>query len=107
MEFDLFKFAMRFLGFVFIFTCGFAVWFFMSNYFKNNGESFKSDYEIAHEESWQVFYNGEEVDIDNVDFKQYNCSYDRERKKVFLTDKTPSGGTSGFEWFLISRSLGW
>ena len=58
----------------------------------------KSDSEIAYEENWSAYYNGQEVDIHNVDLKQYNCSYNHEEKKVYLTYKTPVSPSSDGEW---------
>lgn len=74
----------------------------------NFGE-FKTSREIAIEEQWDVYYNGQQVDIENIDLSLYNCSYDRDNKKVFIVDKTSSSsGAEGFGllWFFIGRTFG-
>ena len=65
-----------------------------------------SDKDIAKTEHYVAFFNGQEVDIENVDLNQYDCSYDHKNKEVYLTNKSSSSSSgSGIEWMFISQGL--
>lgn len=38
----------------------------------------KSDRELARAAKYECYLDGQEVDIDTVDFSQYNCTFDNE-----------------------------
>lgn len=41
-------------------------------------------------EGFTYYYNGEEVDGDNVDLDLYRWTVDKDKKKVYLTDRVES-----------------
>lgn len=51
--------------------------------------------EIAVEQQYTAYYNGEEVDINKVDLNAYNTSYNEAKKEVHLSDKTDTDGSFG------------
>lgn len=46
-----------------------------------------SSVRTAREQEYQCFYNGQEVDIDNIDIYQYNRTFDKDNKRVYLSDR--------------------
>ena len=103
--------VLRLWCFVLVFSFVFmAIVVFSKNLWSGNlrFDDFKTNREIAVEEHWDVYYNGQKVDIENIDLGLYNCSYDRNKKKVFIADKTSSSSGSeglGILWFFLGRSL--
>ncbi len=102
---------LRLWCFVIIFSLAFMVIVvFFKNLWSGNlrFDDFKTNREIAVEENWDVYYNGQKVDIETIDLGLYSCSYDRANKKVFITDKTSSSSGPdglGILWFFLGRSL--
>ncbi len=49
----------------------------------------EKDEKIAIEQSYETYYKGEQIDINHVDFSQYDVRVDKENKRVYLTDRQP------------------
>lgn len=103
---DVLSRVLKFYGFILVMAFGLSVvvlCFRLLIILRNNPDAVKTNKEIAVEEQWDVYYNGQEVDIENIDLSLYECSYDRDNKKVFVTDKRSSSGSNGLLWFFLGK----
>lgn len=50
-------------------------------------ENYKSDAQIAVENDYTAYFDGQEVDIDKLDLSLYNTSVDHDTKTVYITYK--------------------
>ena len=50
----------------------------------------KNNTELARAAGYECYLDGEEVDINTVDFSQYSCVFDKENKRVYMTTKSDS-----------------
>lgn len=48
----------------------------------------KNNIELAKAAGYECYLDGEEVDIDTIDFNLYSCVFDKENKTVYMTTKS-------------------
>ena len=48
----------------------------------------KNNIELAKAVGYECYLDGEEVDIDTIDFNLYSCVFDEENKTVYMTTKS-------------------
>lgn len=48
----------------------------------------KNNIELAKAAGYECYLDGEEVDINTIDFNLYSCVFDKENKTVYITTKS-------------------